>query len=99
MRFSAHLDIFLHGLLHLFKDAGVVAGGLTGIHNAVVKCLFVVSRSCIHRFLCVPTGNNAEDSNLVSMKAMQWVLLYLPLVMIGGIENISRSMNKMTFIL
>jgi hypothetical protein len=27
-------------------------------------------------FRC-PTGKNPEDSNLASMKAMQWVLLYL----------------------
>jgi hypothetical protein len=29
--------------------------------------------------LGVPTGKNAEDSYLVSMEAMLWVLLYLPI--------------------
>jgi hypothetical protein len=59
MRFSAHLDIFLHGWLHLFKDAGVVAGSMTGIHNAMGKCLFVANRSCIQKsVLGVLTGKN-----------------------------------------
>jgi hypothetical protein len=29
--------------------SGVVADSLTGIYNAMVKCLFVVNRSCIHK--------------------------------------------------
>jgi hypothetical protein len=29
--------------------AGVVAVSLRGIHNAMVKCLFNVNRSCIHK--------------------------------------------------
>jgi hypothetical protein len=49
MRFNALLDMSHHGPPHPFKDAGVVADSLTGIHNAVVKCLFVVSRRCIHK--------------------------------------------------
>jgi hypothetical protein len=44
-------------------------------------------------FLGVRTGKNREDSNLVSVEAMQWVLLYLS---IGhDIENISHSTAKM----
>jgi hypothetical protein len=31
------------------KDAGAVADSLTGIHSAMVKCLFVVKRSFIHK--------------------------------------------------
>jgi hypothetical protein len=31
----------------LFKDVGIVAGILAGIQNAMVKCLFIVNRSCI----------------------------------------------------
>jgi hypothetical protein len=48
IRFSAHLDTSHHGPPHPFKDAAVVADSLTGIHNAMVKCLFVVNGSCIH---------------------------------------------------
>jgi hypothetical protein len=45
------------------------------------------------RVLGVPTGKNPEDSNLVSVEAMQWGLLYLS---IGhDIENISHSAAKM----
>jgi hypothetical protein len=44
----------------------------------MVKCLFVVNRSCIYEgFSGVPTGKNPEDLNLASVEAMQWVLLYL----------------------
>jgi hypothetical protein len=44
-------------------------------------------------FLGVPTGKDPEDSNLASVEAMQWVLLYLS---IGhDIENISHSSAKM----
>jgi hypothetical protein len=91
-RFNARLDTSHHGPPHPFKDAGVVADSLTGIHNAMVKCLFIVNRICIHGFLGVPTGKNPEDSNLASVEAMQWVLLCLS---IGhDIENISRSMVR-----
>jgi hypothetical protein len=50
----------------------------------MVKCLFVVNRSCIH----------PEDSNLASVEAKQWVLLYLS---IGhDIVNISHSAAKIS---
>jgi hypothetical protein len=49
MRFNAPLDTSHHGPPHPFKDAGVVEDSLTGIHNAMVKCLFVDYRSCIHK--------------------------------------------------
>jgi hypothetical protein len=45
--------------------------------------------------LGVPTGKNPEDSNLASVEAMQWFLLYFPSVMTGVIENISHSTAKM----
>jgi hypothetical protein len=62
----------------------------------MVNCLFVVNKGCIHKgFLGFSSNNNPEDSNLVSVEAMQLVLLYLPLVMIGVIENISHSTAKM----
>jgi hypothetical protein len=85
MRFNARLDTSHHGPPHLFKDAGVVSDSLT------VKCLFVVSRCCVHKgLLGVPTGRNQEDSNL---EAVQWVLLYL--VMLGVAENTWHSRAKM----
>jgi hypothetical protein len=75
MRFSARLDRSHHGP---FKDAGVVADVLTGIRNAMVKCLFVDNRVCMRKvFLGVPAGTNPEDSNLMSLETMQWVLFYL----------------------
>jgi hypothetical protein len=78
MKFSARPDIFFRRLLHVVKDAGVVACGLTYIHNVMVKCLFIDNRSCIHkRFLGVQTGKNADDLNLASMEAMQWVVFCL----------------------
>jgi hypothetical protein len=51
MKFNARLDTSHHGQPHPFKDAEVAADILTGTHIAVVKCLFVVNRSCIHRGL------------------------------------------------
>jgi hypothetical protein len=48
MRFNALLDTSHHGPPHPFKDAGIVADSLIGIHVAMVKCLFVINRSRIH---------------------------------------------------
>jgi hypothetical protein len=45
---SVHTSTY-EGLQHPFKDAGVVADSLTGIHNVMMKCLFVVNRSWIHK--------------------------------------------------
>jgi hypothetical protein len=61
-RFSACLDTFHRGPIHLSKDAGVVADSLRDIHSAVAKCKFIVNRSCIHKeFLGVPPDKNPED--------------------------------------
>jgi hypothetical protein len=49
MRFNARLDTSHHGPSHPFKDAGVVADSLTGIHSAIVKYFCAVHRSCIHK--------------------------------------------------
>jgi hypothetical protein len=49
MRFNARLDTLHHGPQHPFIDAGVVGDSLIGIQNAMVKCLFVVNRRCIHK--------------------------------------------------
>jgi hypothetical protein len=77
-RFSTHLDTSHDGLPYPFKEAGVVADSLTGIHNATVKRLFVVNMGCTQKaFFDAPTGKNPEDSKVASVEAMQWILLYL----------------------
>jgi hypothetical protein len=59
MRFNALLDRSHCGTPHPFRDAGVVTVGLAGNCNMMVKCLFVVNRSCIHKdFLVSLTGKN-----------------------------------------
>jgi hypothetical protein len=59
----------------------------------MVKCQQELHRPT-RGFLAVPTGKNPEDSNLASVEAMQWVLLYLS---IGhDIENISHSAVKIS---
>jgi hypothetical protein len=49
MTFKARLDTSHLGSLHPFKDAGIGADSLTGIHNVLVKWLFVVNRSCVYK--------------------------------------------------
>jgi hypothetical protein len=49
MRFNMRRDKSHYTLTHAYKDAGVVADILTGIHNKFVKCLFVVNRSCTRK--------------------------------------------------
>jgi hypothetical protein len=71
MRFNAFLNTSHHGLSHQFKDARVVADSLIGIHNPMVKCLFVVNRSCIHMGFRYPTSKNSDDIILASVEAMQ----------------------------
>jgi hypothetical protein len=51
MKFSAGLDTSHHVPPHPLKDAGLVVASLTGIHNAMVKYLFVVITSCISKGL------------------------------------------------
>jgi hypothetical protein len=48
MRSNARLDMSHHGQPY-FRDVGVVVDSLTGIHIAMVKCLFVINGSCIHK--------------------------------------------------
>jgi hypothetical protein len=49
IRFSARLDTSHHGLPISSKIYGAVVDSLIGIHNAMVKCLFVVNGSLIHK--------------------------------------------------
>jgi hypothetical protein len=70
MVFTASLDTSHDGPPNPSKLPG------TCIHNAMVKCLFVVNWRCIYtRVLGGPTGQNPADSILVSVEAMEWVLL------------------------
>jgi hypothetical protein len=46
MIFNAR-DTSHHGLLHPFIDGGAVADSLTGMHIALVKCLFLVNKGYI----------------------------------------------------
>jgi hypothetical protein len=77
MIFDACINMSHHGLLHPFKDPWVAVDSLTGIHNAVAMCLFIINRSYKEMLLGVPTGKYPADSNLMSMEAMQWIFLYL----------------------
>jgi hypothetical protein len=49
MKFNVRLDRSHHGPPHPFTDARIVADSLTGIHSAMVMCLFAVNRSCIQK--------------------------------------------------
>jgi hypothetical protein len=95
-RFDAHLDTSHRGPRRPFKDAGVVADSLTGIHSAMVKCLFVVNRSYTHEdFQVFLPVKDPEDSNLTSVEDMQWSSSAYLSVMIGVTENISHITAKM----
>jgi hypothetical protein len=63
MRFNAPLYTSHHGPRHPFKDAGVVADILTGIHNAMVSEVPLRCQQELHtqRLLGVPGGKNPED--------------------------------------
>jgi hypothetical protein len=79
MRFNECLNTSHHGRLHLFKVTQVVTDSLTGYDE---KCNGDMPLHCQQKLntqgiLGVPTGKNPEDSNQVSMEAMQWVHLYL----------------------
>jgi hypothetical protein len=77
-RFKASLGRSHHRPPYPFKAAKVVAGSLTDIHNAMVKCLFTINKSSLYkRDLSGPTSKNPEDLNLASVQAMQLVLFYL----------------------
>jgi hypothetical protein len=72
LRFNAVLDISHYGLLHLFRGAGVVVDSVTDVCNAMMKCVFIVKRSCIYSgCLGVLIDKSSEDSNLASVEPMQ----------------------------
>jgi hypothetical protein len=82
----------MHAFTRLI-DAGVVAGSLRDIHNAVVKCLSLSTVAAYTRVLGVVTGEGPEDSSQASLEAVQWVTLYLS-VMMDVTENISHNTLK-----
>jgi hypothetical protein len=77
MRFNASLNTSYHGPPHPFKDAGVVADSLTHPQRDGEVPLCCQQKLRTQGYLGVPKGKNPEDSNLASVEAMQWVLLYL----------------------
>jgi hypothetical protein len=96
VRFNARLDTSHHGPPHPCKDTGVVSDSL----DRHPQCDGAVPLRCLQELhtqeevFGVPTGTRPEDSSQVSVEAMQWILLYLS-VMIAIIENISHSTAKM----
>jgi hypothetical protein len=54
--FNAHFDTSHHGTPHPFKDAGIDANILTGIHNAIMKCPFVATGTVYTMVLRYPQG-------------------------------------------
>jgi hypothetical protein len=96
MRFNARLDTSHHGPPHPHKDGGVVADSLTGIHSTMVKCLFVVNRSYIHKGVQV-----CPQVKIQRIQIWRWAWrpcsgcsCTYPSVMIGVAENISHSTTK-----
>jgi hypothetical protein len=49
------------------------------------------SEAACHKVLGAPTGKSPKDSNLASLEAVQWVLLYLSVSLTGVIDNMSHS--------
>jgi hypothetical protein len=74
MRFNARFNTTHCRPPHCFRDVGAVADSLTGIHNAMVSTSSLSTGAAYTR---VSTGKNPDDSNLQSVEAMQWVLLYI----------------------
>jgi hypothetical protein len=96
MRFNAHLDTSHHGSPHPYKDAEVVAGSLTGIHKAMVKCLFIVNRTAYTRVSRCPHRQKSRGfKSLGAWRSCSGSSSTYPSVMIGVIENISHSTAKM----
>jgi hypothetical protein len=54
MRLKVCVGMSYHGILNLFKDFGTFADNLVGIHNVLVKCLYIVNRKWIHKDVEVP---------------------------------------------
>jgi hypothetical protein len=96
MRFNTRLDASHHRPTHLFKDARVVADSLTGIYNVIVKCLFVVNRSCIHNGLYMTLQVKIQRIQIRRVqRPCSGPSSTYPLVMIRVTENISHSMAKL----
>jgi hypothetical protein len=44
MRLKVCVGVSYHGIPNLFKGLGTFADNLAGIHNVLVKCLYIVNR-------------------------------------------------------
>jgi hypothetical protein len=97
MRLNARLDTSHHGQPHPFEDAGVVADSLTGNHNSMSKCLFVINRSFSGMGIQVPPPVNIQRIQIWrAWKSCSGSSSTYPSVMIGVVENISHGAAKMT---
>lgn len=95
-RFNGRLDTSNHGPPHPFRVAGTVADSLTVIHNAMVKCLFVVNSSCIQKGFLVSSQVNIQRIQIwQAWRPCSESSSTYPSVTIGVIENNSHSTAKM----
>jgi hypothetical protein len=96
MRFNARLDTSHHGQQHSFKDTLIVADSLTGIHNAMVKHLFAINRSCVHRSVYVSPHLQVQRFEVRwAWRSCSGSASTYPSGGIGVIENISHSTDKL----
>jgi hypothetical protein len=78
IRSNARLDVS-SGTAESIQRCWGLAGSLTGIYSAMVKCLSAVNRSCRHKGLQVsPTGRNPQDSKSGIQRGGHAVGLPLP---------------------
>lgn len=59
-RFNARLDISHRGPPHVSKYAWIVDSP-SGIYNAMLKCLFVDNRNCIHKIFLVSPQEKVQN--------------------------------------
>jgi hypothetical protein len=92
--FKARLNTLHFGPPHPFKDAGIGADSLTGIHNLMVKCLFVVKRSSVYKgFYVTPQVKIQRIKIWQERRSCSAPSSTYPSVMIGVIENISHTQH------
>jgi hypothetical protein len=95
-RFNECLNTSNHGPPHLFKDARVAVDSPTGIHDVMVKCLFVDNRSCMHKGFQVSPQVKIQRIQIWRVwRPCSGSSSTYPSVMIGVTKNISHSTAKM----
>jgi hypothetical protein len=78
------------------KNAGVVSDSLTGIQSAMVRCLFVVNRSCIHKGIYVFPQTKIQVIQIwQAWRLCNGPSSTYPSVRIGVTDNISHSTARM----